>query len=455
MTMRWIGLLLSLLAVVSISHATPTSTLPRGSAPSVEFNAINVVGCEAFQTNIGLSFSSPQFEDEYFVFTEVFIDGVMYMDELFQRDFLQGTQTLNWSFYDANSRGLQSAFFPLPPNQPIGLRVGIVDPAQQRVVSAFQVRLSRCNDGVLEGVDSYFGAYNPQPTDPAVYFDQVSSTGCNSGFIGNHFRIVSSRHRENDFRTTDVFVDGRVYMDESFAEPTPAGVEPLSWGHYDANDRGLQTRPFPLPPNRPVILRMGLNDPATQQTLSSYQVVLDRCNGGTAQQPTYFSGPYDPTPSDPRIELVNVLSVGCNEAGTQIRWNAQGAVPYSDLAVVTEVEAMGDLYMDELLPINFVTGSNERIWSFYNSNDRGYQNAQFPLPQNQPLRMRVAIVDPERRHIVDGLELNFDRCNGGSLQSVVKIQGLVERLFTNGFEENPFGRDHGDDAAVGAPNQEG
>lgn len=434
-----LGLLLCSLCLFSAARAgTPQ--------PSIEFVSLNSVGCAPFDTTITWRSTSPAALNDYRVFTEVFVDGVLHMDEYAQFNIPSGTLERGWSFYNANNRGQQAAPFPLPPDQPVALRVGFVEPGEQRIVDAIHITLDRCNGGTVQTAQRYRGGYKAQPKDPSVYFEGVLATGCTNSAIQTRHHFLSSRATSGIRLSTEAFVDSAVYMDELFASSLLQGAETRIWSFYNSSNRDLQTRPFPLPEGRPVVLRVGIQDASLQTTIDSYRLVLSQCNGGTVLSATSFSGDYDPTPSDPRIEFVELTDIGCANGATRINWKSLAALEYSGHRMSTTVKVDGRVYMDEYFVRGIQAGEETVSWGMFDISSRGFRTARFPLPPGRPVTMQVNIVDAAGKYAVDGIEIDFDRCDGGSVQAVRKLVGPNPWIFANRFETEGAGGGAGDPA---------
>lgn len=440
-----LGLLICSLCLISAAKAgTPQ--------PSIEFVSLNNTGCAPFETGITWRSTNPAALSGFRVFTEVFVDGVLYMDEYIPLSIPSGTNERTWSFYNADNRGQQAAPFPLPPDQPLALRVGFVDPTEQRVVDAIHVTLDRCNGGTVQTSGKYRGAYKAEPKDPSIYFESVLSTGCTQDAIRTRHHFLSSRARGAIRPSTEAFVDSAVYMDELFLTSLSQGVDTRSWGFYNENNRGLQTRTFPLPGGRPVVLRVGLQDSDLQTTIDSYRLVLSQCDGGTVLSETSFSGDYDETPSDPRIEFDELDTIGCAVGETRINWRSLAALDYLGYRMSTTVKVDGRVYMDEFFVRNVPAGEQTvPLWGMFDVNSRGFRTARFPLPPGRPVTMQVNIVDEAGKYAVDGIEIDFDRCDGGSVQAVRKVVGPNAWIFANRFETEGAGGGGGEPAS-GASN---
>ena len=120
---------------------------------------------------------------------------------------------------------------------------------------------------------------------------------------------------------------------------------------------------------------------------------------------------------DPSISFVSLDAFGCANEDTDITWSFTSSVNVSGY-VFTETVVNGLLYMDEYFGYYYGAGGDSTGWTFYDSDNRGIQQATYPTPAGVPVTLRVGIVDPTETQVTHMFEVVLDGCDTGNVQSV-------------------------------------
>ncbi|MBN8639347.1 MAG: hypothetical protein J0M07_28775 [Anaerolineae bacterium] len=124
----------------------------------------------------------------------------------------------------------------------------------------------------------------------------------------------------------------------------------------------------------------------------------------------------------PTWSLVSVDAIGCAVNGTQFTLELAGVTDPSPYYWRTIVDAGGNRYMDENAGNPGGTDNGSYSWSLYNSSSAGPVTAVFPLPNDTPITVQLLLTDGLGGPAVSGAVVTFDKCNGGSVTSIVPIQ---------------------------------
>ena len=146
--------LIIVLALAFMLTAVPRGTVRAAGETWTVVSSISI-GCNAFDTGFNVAYSNIDPGADYYQETWVEAGGQVYMDEYI------GPTTpsdLTWYLYDSNSRGLQTANFPIPEPATVILR--LYDADEQPI---YETRLTlNCVAGTYAVVFS--GAISPAET---------------------------------------------------------------------------------------------------------------------------------------------------------------------------------------------------------------------------------------------------------------------------------------------------
>lgn len=120
--------------------------------------------------------------------------------------------------------------------------------------------------------------------------------------------------------------------------------------------------------------------------------------------------------------VVSVNAIGCAANGTLFSMQLAGVTDPSPYYWRTIVDAGGNRYMDEDAGNPGGTDNGSYSWTLYNSSSAGPVTAVFPLPNDTPITVQLLLTDGLGGPAVSGAVVTFDKCNGGSVTSIVPIQ---------------------------------
>jgi len=161
-SVRWIVPLALAAAMLLIPSAAPADAAPAlnnsagGGAPaggqrsdSLDWQVLSLdaIGCNAHETHFTTLLSGYNGGPERFR-TIVDAGGLRYMDEDAGTPG-SGNGQYGWSLYDSNSGGPTTAAFPLPPDTPVTVDLGLINGVGGPFVFLRQVVLSKCNGGTI------------------------------------------------------------------------------------------------------------------------------------------------------------------------------------------------------------------------------------------------------------------------------------------------------------------
>ena len=148
------ALVVAIIICAVITAIYPSSVDAQAPDPSVALVSIDTVGCENFSFRITWSgTSSAIINGRYFL--EVSANGQLYMDYVRSRTLIPGTSTFTFPLFDAsNSRGLQTASFPIPAGTPVLLRLGFLNFFQTEIVSMTEVLVDGCDTGNIISINN-------------------------------------------------------------------------------------------------------------------------------------------------------------------------------------------------------------------------------------------------------------------------------------------------------------
>ncbi len=292
-----------------------------------------------------------------------------------------------------NTGGTANANFPLPANTPLTITMtlsqGISGTPVYRTVLDYT-----CNTGALQVLESRPLGLNP----PVLNYDSLAGNGCQTGDLT--LNLFANASQDQTYLLEAVLRDSsQVYMD--YYRPAAFTTGPTTFILQDYDDRGLQTSTFPLPTGN-LTATLTLRD-ASRQPLYRSDVILD-CSSSFESRA--IATPFQP--AQPALTLVDKVLGGC-AAGTPT-FNAtlwtESTVPYLYEILV---QRGSSVYMDYYRPDpNRLPGMN--LFILESANDRGRQNAAFPLTAGQPVQVTLGLYDPQGKPLY---ATHFDYDCGG------------------------------------------
>ncbi len=126
--------------------------------------------------------------------------------------------------------------------------------------------------------------------------------------------------------------------------------------------------------------------------------------------------------ADPTWTVVSTNSIGCDNNDTNFTTLISNIASFpTNLRFRTIVDAGGLRYMDEDAGSPSTNGLYS--WSLYDSSSGGPTTATFPIPNDTEIVVQLLLIDGIGGPAVTGTIVTIDRCNGGTVTSIVPYGG--------------------------------
>ena len=385
---------------------TPVAAPPAGIGDAWIVTGRSSTGCAEFDSTFDtfttlVSATTYSFETVVSDGTEIYMDEFITTQPISAGD---GTTLL----YAANDRGLQTKSFPLPAGTPLTLSLTLYQGVSQTPVYRTTLQFT-CNVSGYQVLSS--GPLSPNL--PVLNFDSLSGNGCQAGDLT--LNLFATLDDSQAYLLDATVTNGsQVYMD--YYRPFGQSTGPAEFVLTDANDRGLQTNQFPLPSSANMTVSLTLRSSDGRLLYESELLVSCGNSFSSLESATLLR------PIQPALTLVDLVSSGCSSGQAQFEntlWIEQDEIYNYEILV----QHGTNIYMDRYFattyqdPLGYLPKPGINSFVLENANDRGRQNASFPLPPGTPAQVTFGLYDSHERPLYQ-TTFDYDCAQSGTVSNI-------------------------------------